>query len=218
MHVGDDPERVVGNRDRLARFAGIGAQPGWLEQVHGTVVADFDAADPKRHRVPPTADASMTSRPGRICVVMTADCLPILLTDVAGTAVAATHGGWRGLAAGVVEATVAGFRERGVEASQLLAWLGPAISPGAYEVDRAVARVLGPEDSAALLPGRPGRWQLDLYGLARGRLKGCGIERIYGGDRCTHAEASRFFSYRRDGVTGRQATLIWLERQRSPDE
>lgn len=210
VHVGDDAEKVAANRAALARFAGITTRPGWLDQVHGTVVADFDAADPDKHRVPPTADASVTSRPGRVCVIMTADCLPVLLTDAAGTAVAAAHGGWRGLAAGVLEATVAAFSDRGIAARDLLAWFGPAIGPAAYEVDQAVAVALSPEDSGALIPGRAGHWQLDLYELARLRLGRAGVERVYGGDLCTHADSARFFSYRRDGVTGRQATLIWL--------
>jgi len=211
IHVGDGAQTVAANRVALAAAAGIGTRPGWLDQVHGTLVADFDAADPDQHRVPPTADASITSRPGRVCVVMTADCLPILLTDAAGTTVAAAHGGWRGLAAGVLEATIAAFRDRGVDARELLAWFGPAIGPAAYEVDQAVAGALSPEDSGALSPGRAGHWQLDLYELARLRLGRAGVERVYGGDLCTYSNPARFFSYRRDGVTGRQATLIWIE-------
>ena len=136
IHVGDDADRVAGNRAALAGALGIDARPGWLDQVHGTGVADFDAADPDQHRVPPTADASITNRPGRVCAIMTADCLPILLTDAAGTAVAAAHGGWRGLAAGVLEATISAFRDRGIDPRDLLAWFGPAIGPAAYEVDQ----------------------------------------------------------------------------------
>ncbi|MFW2404011.1 MAG: peptidoglycan editing factor PgeF [Gammaproteobacteria bacterium] len=210
IHVGDDAENVAANRAALVRAAGIDTQPGWLDQVHGTVVADFDAADPDKHRVAPTADASITRRPGRVCVVMTADCLPILLTDAAGTAVAAAHGGWRGLAAGVLEATIAAFRDRGVDAGDLLAWFGPAIGAAAYEVDQVVAGSLSPDDAGALIPGRAGHWQLDLYELARLRLARAGVERVYGGDLCTHSDSARFYSYRRDGATGRQATLIWM--------
>lgn len=211
MHVGDDADDVLANRGALVRAGGITTQPGWLDQVHGTVVADFDAADPDRQRVPPTADAAVTQRPGRVCVIMTADCLPILLTDRAGSVVAAAHGGWRGLAAGIVEASVAAFRARGVAPADILAWLGPAIGPDAYEVGADVANVLGADDAAALTDGRPGHWQLDLYGLARTRLGGCGVEHVYGGDRCTFAESGRFFSYRRDGRCGRQASMIWIE-------
>lgn len=209
IHVGDDPDRVAENRRRIGAALDLGTSPGWLDQVHGNVVADFDAADPGRQRVPPTADAAVTSRPGRVCVVMTADCLPILLADRHGRAVGAVHGGWRGLARGVIESAVAALRERGAPAAALLAWLGPAIGPSAYEVGPDVAAALGA--TAALRPGRPGRWQLDLYRLARERLAACGVEAVYGGDRCTHAESGRFFSHRRDGVTGRQATLVWLE-------
>lgn len=211
LHVGDDTDRVVANRAALSTALDLSVKPGWLDQVHGTVVADFDAADPDRHRVPPTADAAISSRPERVCAIMTADCLPILLTDAAGTAVAAAHGGWRGLCAGVVESTVAAFRARGISPGGLLAWLGPAIGADAYEVGADVADALGPADADALRPGRAGHWQLDLYELARLRLNACGVDRIFGGDRCTLSETGRFFSYRRDGVTGRQATLIWLQ-------
>jgi len=186
----------------------VTTKPGWLDQVHGTVVADFDAADPGRHRVPPTADAAVTTRAGRICVIMTADCLPVLLADRDGTVVGAAHGGWRGLARGIIEATIAAMRLRGADPADLLAWLGPAIGPRAYEVGRDVADALG--GGPALTPGRPGHWHLDLYALARARLRTCGISRIYGGEWCTFSEPARFFSYRRDGVTGRQATLIWI--------
>jgi YfiH family protein len=209
-HVGDEPGLVAENRARLARAAGIDARPGWLDQVHGTSVADFDAADPAGHRVAPVADAAVTSRPGRICAIMTADCLPVLLTNRAGTVVAAAHGGWRGLAAGVLEATVAACAERAATPATLLAWLGPAIGPAAYEVGPDVVAELGPGDRAALAPGRPGHWLLDLYALARARLLTLGVEHISGGDACTHGDSERFFSYRRDGVTGRQATMIWL--------
>lgn len=210
MHVGDDPARVMRNRASVIKCAGVTTQPGWLDQVHGTTVADFDAANPDRHRVPPTADASVTTQAGRVCVIMTADCLPILFADLAGSVVAAAHGGWRGLAAGVVEATVAAICERGVAPGDLIAWLGPAIGPAAYEVGSDVADAVG--SSAALVPGRRGHWQLDLYGLARERLVARGVGHIHGGDWCTHSEPERFFSHRRDGVTGRHATMVWLER------
>lgn len=210
-HVGDDADSVAANRAAVAERIGITTRPGWLDQVHGTVVADFDAADPDRNRVPPTADAAVTRRPDRVCAIMTADCLPILLTDRDGTVVGAAHGGWRGLAAGIVEATVAAFRDRGVAPAHLLAWLGPAIGPAAYEVGGDVAAALREDDAGALATGRPGHWQLDVYGLARKRLAACGVRHIYGGDWCTFSAPDRFFSYRRDGVTGRQASLIWME-------
>jgi len=211
-HVGDDADSVAANRADLCRQLGLTRKPGWLDQVHGAVVADFDSADPDRHRVPPTADASITMQPGRVCVIMTADCLPILLTDREGRAVAAAHGGWRGLAGGIIETTVAAFGARGIEADALIAWLGPAIGPAAYEVGPDVAGQLNTErDAAALTPGREGHWQLDLYRLARTRLAACGVEAVYGGGECTWSDSARFFSYRRDGVTGRQATLIWID-------
>jgi len=210
-HVGDDADSVAANRADLCWQLGLTRKPGWLDQVHGTVVADFDEADPDRHRVPPTADAAITMQPGRVCVIMTADCLPILLTDREGRAVAAAHGGWRGLAGGIVEATVAAFGARGIEADALIAWLGPAIGPAAYEVGPDVAGQLNTErDAAALTPGREGHWQLDLYRLARTRLATCGVEAVYGGGECTLSDSARFFSYRRDGITGRQASLIWI--------
>jgi len=210
-HVGDVAARGAANRAGVAGQIGIATQPGWLDQVHGTTVADFDAADPDRHRVPPTADAAVTRQPGRVCAIMTADCLPILLTDRDGTVVGGAHGGWRGLAAGIVEATVAAFRDRGIVPAHVLAWLGPAIGPAAYEVGGDVAAALREDDATALAAGRPGHWHLDLYGLARARLAACGVRQIYGGEWCTFSDPARFFSYRRDGVTGRQASLIWLE-------
>ena len=221
-HVGDDVDVVAANRAQLCREAGLTTAPGWLDQVHGTLVADFDAADPDRHRVPPTADAAITMRPGRVCVIMTADCLPVLLTDREGRAVAAAHGGWRGLVGGIVEATVAAFEARGLAADSLLAWLGPAIGPAAYEVGPDVAEKLDAGSNstggaAALTPGRAGHWQLDLYQLARTRLAACGVEAVYGGGECTFSDSTRFYSYRRDGVTGRQASLIWIDRGQTPE-
>jgi YfiH family protein len=211
-HVGDDTASVAANRAELCRHAGLINTPGWLDQVHGTLVADFDAADPDRHRVPPTADAAITMQPGRVCVIMTADCLPILLTDREGGAVAAVHGGWRGLAGGIIEASIVAFAARDIAADSLLAWLGPAIGPAAYEVGPDVAEQLNTErDTTALTPGREGHWQLDLYRLARTRLAACGVEAVYGGGECTWSDSARYFSYRRDGVTGRQASLIWID-------
>jgi len=141
---------------------------------------------------------------------MTADCLPVLFTDRAGRHVAAAHGGWRGLVGGILENTVSEFVARGVRPDELMAWLGPTIGPAAYEVDVAVVQALRGDDRAALTPKDPQHWQLDLYELARLRLAACGVDAIFGGDFCTFAEPERFFSYRRDGVCGRQATLIWV--------
>ena len=142
---------------------------------------------------------------------MTADCLPVLFSDRDGTIVAAAHGGWRGLVKGILEQSVSAFVERGMAPERLMAWLGPAIGPAAYEVDAVVVDALGNDDRAAVRPTDPDHWQLDLYELARLRLQAAGVQAIFGGDYCTHSDADRFFSYRRDGSCGRQATLIWLE-------
>ena len=203
MHVEDDPARVAENRRRLE----LPAEPVWLEQVHGTAVV---RADTVRDDEVPRADAAWTDRKGVICAVLTADCLPVLFSDRAGTRVAAAHAGWRGLAAGVLEATVAAL---GVPGDEILAWLGPAIGPESYEVDetvRAAFLAADPAAEAAFTPTRPGHWHLDLYTAARRRLEAHGVT-VHGGEYCTFREADRFYSYRRDGLTGRMATVIWLE-------
>lgn len=207
-HVGDDPLAVLANRERVR--AAVQATPVWLNQVHGTSVLDasgFSAGDQA-----PQADASFSREAGSVCVVMTADCLPVLLCDQAGQVVAAAHAGWRGLLAGVLEETIAAM---GVPGAKLMAYLGPAIGPLAFEVGDEVrsAFVAADESSAAAFkPARPGKWLADIYGLARRRLTGQGVTRIYGGSFCTVSEADRFFSYRRDGQTGRMASMIWLDR------
>lgn len=207
LHVGDDPEAVRENRARLRGH--LPAEPVWLQQVHGTVVAELDrvmAGD-----APPTADAAVARGAGVVCAVMTADCLPVILCDDAGSVVAAAHAGWRGLAEGVLEATV---DHMGVAPGQLRAWLGPAIGPDAFEVgdevrDRFVSG--DPDLRAAFRPtGAPGKWLADLYQLAHSRLRTRGVERVLGGAMCTFSDAGRFYSYRRDRVTGRFATLVWL--------
>jgi YfiH family protein len=222
-HVGDLPEAVAENRRRLVVEAGLPAEPVWLTQVHGIAVLDLDTRE-RLHAVPTagaaatagaavTADAAFTRRPGRVCAILTADCLPVLLTDDLGEVVAAAHAGWRGLAGGVIEATVASL---GVAPERLLAWLGPAIGPENFEVGEEVREALLKEDSGAggafVLNAR-GRFMADLGVLVRRRLEALGVARIYGGGRCTHADPERYFSHRRDGVTGRQASLIWLERE-----
>ena len=202
-HVGDEPAAVAANRRRLADC--LPGEPLWLNQVHGIAVADADSASPGTE-----ADAAVARRIGKVCVVMTADCLPLLLCDRAGTTVAAVHAGWRGLAAGVIEATVAAMACR---PGDLLAWLGPAIGPAAFEVGdevRAAFAARDPGATAAFAPGAPGKWMADIWLLARQRLAALGIDAIFGGGRCTVTEAERFFSYRRDGVTGRMGTFIWL--------
>lgn len=203
-HVGDDPARVRENRRCLRLAGGLPAEPAWLNQVHGARTVAVDEAPAGE------ADAAVARTPGAVCAVMTADCLPVLLCDDAATRVAAAHGGWRGLAAGVLETCVA----RLGDPAQLMAWLGPAISVDAFEVGAEVRAAFvddDPESAAAFQPGhRRGKYRADLYQLARRRLNAAGVTRIHGGDFCTHGEPERFFSYRRDGACGRMATLIWL--------
>jgi YfiH family protein len=201
-HVGDDPAAVSANRAALR--ARLPDEPRWLKQVHGHVVVD--AGNPEGIE----ADAAYARRPGAVCVVMTADCLPVLFCDRAGTVVAAAHAGWRGLADGVLEATITAMA---APASDLLAWLGPAIGPSAFEVGdevRAAFLAADPHAIEAFKPHAPGKWLADIYKLARQRLRCAGVASIYGGDGCTVSDQERFFSYRRDGLTGRMATLIWL--------
>ncbi len=203
-HVGDEPRAVAANRARLA--AHLGGEPLWLRQVHGTRVVD--AADQIGKAVP-EADAAFTRQTDVVCAVMTADCLPVLFCDEAGSVVAAAHAGWRGLLGGVLEATV---RAMGVPAESLLAWLGPAIGPQAFEVGDEVRQAFVAASAAAaseFTPGQPGKWLADIYGLARQRLAGQGVRHVFGGQWCTVKDAERFFSYRRDGQTGRMATMIW---------
>ena len=174
------------------------AQPAWLKQVHGTRVIHLDR-DAARE-----ADASTTKKTAAVCVVQAADCMPVLFADEDGTTVAAAHAGWRGLAGGVLEATVAAT---GVPPHKLVAWLGPAIGPRVYEVGADVRAALrGYED--ALAPNRPGHWLLDLYAVARRKL--AGLKSVSGGGFCTYSEPARFFSYRRDGTSGRMGAFIWL--------
>ncbi|MDJ0740699.1 MAG: peptidoglycan editing factor PgeF [Gammaproteobacteria bacterium] len=204
MHVGDDPGAVAANRALLAAELDLGAEPLWLRQVHGTRVRAVGDNDD-------CADAAFSDRAAQICVVMTADCLPVLLCSRRGDAIAAAHAGWRGLLAGVLEQTVACF---GGAADDVLAWLGPAIGPQAFEVGDDVHNAFVDEDPAAaahFAANRPGHWLADIYGLARMRLSRAGVTAVYGGGRCTYSDPERFFSYRRDGVTGRMASLIWLQ-------
>jgi polyphenol oxidase len=207
-HVGDAAAAVAENRQSLAAAAGLPSEPVWLAQVHGVKVADLDALGP----VEP-ADAAFTRQRGRVCAILTADCLPVLLAADSGNLVAAAHAGWRGLAGGVIEATV---RALGMAPGRLMAWLGPAIGPRHFEVGPEVREALLQADSAAqdaFLPNSRGRFMADLAALARRRLASLGVDRIYGGGHCTFADGERYFSHRRDGVTGRQATLIWLQPQ-----
>lgn len=203
-HVGDAPERVATNRGQLRQL--LPAEPSWLQQVHGNVVVDAEKCPSFM-----AADASFARRPGVVCAVMTADCLPVLFCDRAGTVVAAAHAGWRGLQAGVLEQTVASMA---VPPSEIMAWLGPAIGLACFEVgDEVRAAFLGVSEQSeiAFVARKSGKWLADIYELARQRLNRCGVMAVSGGGFCTVSEKSRYFSYRRDGITGRMASLIWLE-------
>jgi YfiH family protein len=205
-HVGDDPAAVAENRRLLRSRAGLPAEPSWLAQVHGVAVADLDGAGSQG-----PADAAITRRVGKVCAILTADCLPIVFTTDTGDGVAAAHAGWRGLAAGVIGATV---RAMAVPPERLIAWLGPAIGPAHFEVGAEVREAFLRADSGAgdaFKATLTGKFMADLAMLARRQLKALGVTRIYGGGDCTYAHTDRYFSHRRDGVTGRQATLIWRE-------
>lgn len=209
-HVGDDPAHVRQNRERLlgALQAIAPAQsPQWLNQVHGIQVVE--ATEDSSAGVP-EADAVFTTRPRQPCVVMTADCLPVFFCDHAGTRVAVAHAGWRGLCDGVLEATLARFPDP----AQVLAWMGPAIGPAAFEVGEEVRQAFLQQNSGTTAHFRPspnaGRWLADIYGLARLRLLAAGVAAISGGGLCTVSDSRRFYSYRRDGQTGRMASVIWL--------
>ncbi len=205
-HVGDAPDAVAANRALLR--AKLPGDPFWLKQVHGTVAVDVDKW-PEINQ----GDAAYARQPGKICAVMTADCLPVLFCDRQGAVVAAAHAGWRGLLAGVLESAVGAMQ---VVPGNILAWLGPAIGPACFEVGREVRDAFVAGDPAAKVAfkscANEGKWLCDIYLLARQRLQRIGITAISGGEACTVREGDRFFSYRRDGVTGRMASLIWLER------
>jgi YfiH family protein len=230
-HVGDSSEAVAENRRRLKAAAGLPGEPAWLAQVHGTTVVNLDAADNldvaggSNAGAPDVAgnlvasvpgplgpaDASFSRQPGRVCAILTADCLPIVLAADSGDLVAAAHAGWRGLAGGVIEATVKALE---VPPEKLMAWLGPAIGPRHFEVGAEVREALlagDPGADSAFAATARGRFMVDLSALARRRLAALGVGRVYGGGQCTYADENRYFSHRRDRVTGRQATLIWLD-------
>lgn len=210
-HVDDNPADVQRNRAQLATHLYLPNTPVWLEQVHGTGVVtlplSFDTT------VKPVADAVLSRTPRQVCAIMTADCLPVLFCDTAGTVVAAAHAGWRGLANGVLEATLQAMN---VDPANVLAWLGPAIGPSAFEVGgevRAAFIAHSPLAAAAFVAHsdkESDKWLADIYQLARLRLAAVGVTQCYGGDFCTFTDSERFFSYRREPKTGRQASLIWL--------
>jgi polyphenol oxidase len=215
-HVGDDREAVKENRRRIRAALRLPAEPAWMEQVHGVQVLDLGVGQtPGAAPAPgiPVADAAITRSAEHVCVVQVADCLPVLFAVRDGSAVAAAHGGWRGLAAGVLEATVARLS---VAPARLLAWIGPGIGVAHFEVGEDVRNAFLAHDSAAAGAFRGnanGRWQCDLVALAKARLVALGITALFGGEWCTYADAAHFFSYRRDGRCGRMAALIWREEQ-----
>ncbi|MGF1643944.1 MAG: peptidoglycan editing factor PgeF [Thiotrichales bacterium] len=207
-HVGDDPARVARNRDLLRLMLELPEEPVWLTQVHGTQVADVS--------LPPTgqveADAAITDRSGVVCAVLTADCLPVFFSTLDGDKVALAHAGWRGLASGVLEATLAAFA---APPEEVMVWLGPAIGPNAFEVGQEVLEAFlqgGPDVIACFEPAHSGKWFADIYALARLRLMSVGCRQVFGGGLCTYTDSKRFYSYRRDGgATGRMASLIWMD-------
>jgi len=205
MHVGDEEFRVINNRHLLSTSKKLPQPPRWLKQIHSTQVIntqDWYAGI--------EADACISQTTEAVCAVMTADCLPILLCDVQGNHVAAIHAGWRGLAAGIIENTIA---KMACHSNKLIAWLGPAIGPSAFEVGTEVRKAfvdINATDAVAF-SAHDSQWLADLYLLAQHRLKAAGISAIYGGNFCTFTDQQRFFSYRRDGVTGRMATMIWID-------
>jgi polyphenol oxidase len=206
-HVGDEPLAAAENRRRLCAALQLQTEPQWLDQVHGTQVAALPHASER-----PQADACWTTQAGVVCAVLTADCLPVLLCADDGSVVAAAHAGWRGLVAGVLEATLAALP---LPPSRCLAWLGAAIGPAAFEVGPEVRAALIAADAGcaqAFAPGRGDRWQADLYRLARRRLLAAGVAAVHGGGLCTASDAAAWFSHRRDGRSGRMASLIWIDR------
>jgi YfiH family protein len=205
LRTGDDAAMVAKNRARLRGV--LPQEPKWLRQVHGNVVISADAVSASA----PEADASVARSAGTVCAVLIADCVPVLLCDRAGSIVAAAHAGWRGLACGVIERTVAAI---GAEPGEILAYLGPGIGPAAFEVGAEVRQAFltrAAQDDAAFTPHAPGKWLANLFTLTRNRLERAGLRAIFGGKMCTYSDPVRFFSYRRDRTTGRMAALIWRD-------
>lgn len=206
-HVGDDPIAVAKNRQLLSPY--LPSEPVWVNQVHGVEVIDAAASTCLQN-----ADASFTTKPNVVCVTMTADCLPVLLCDKKGTVVAAVHAGWRGLCDGVIEAAI---QKMQVPPTDILVWLGPAIGPNAFEVGDDVREQFMAKDAQAIMAFKPlaDKWLCNMYAIAKQRLLAVGVTKIYGAEVnaefCTYTDTARFFSFRRDNVTGRMASLIWLE-------
>ena len=216
LNCGDDPAAVLKNRSILRAF--LPAEPNWLRQVHGVEVFHHPGKGgnsapgedgTERSINAPVADAQVACQAGQVCVVLTADCLPVLFCNRAGTIVAAAHAGWRGMLAGVIESTL---RAMGDSPDQVMAWLGPAIGPRAYEVGDEVRTAFLERDEAGTgcFTRNGERWLFDLYAMAKRRLALAGVQDVSGGDYCSYGDPARFFSYRRDGLTGRMASLVWL--------
>jgi YfiH family protein len=204
-HVGDEPAAVLRNRLLLEQDAALPATPAWLNQVHGTAVLDLS----KWQGELATADAAVSRQVGQVCLVMTADCLPVLFCNRQGTQVAAAHAGWRGLCEGVLEQTLAHF----ANPADVMVWFGPAIGPGQFEVGAEVRTAFMQKNAGANLafvPQGDAKYLANIYLLARQRLMAAGVSQFYGGEHCTFSEPELFFSYRRDGQTGRMASCIWL--------
>lgn len=207
-HVGDRAEDVAANREALRCGLGLAHEPWWLNQVHGTRVIDVDVAGTRRGQ---RADGAITRRAGRVLCVLTADCLPIFFAERQGRAIAVVHAGWRGLAAGIIECAV---EQLAVDPSQLCAWIGPGIGAAHYQVGDQVKNAFAEDGHAhkAFVQVDSHHWQADLAMLATLRLGGCGLREVYASGACTFEEPQKFYSYRRDGVTGRMASLIWIDR------
>lgn len=206
MHVGDKPEHVQSNRAHLQKTLNLPHAPCWLTQTHS-----IQAINLNHYYADANADASFTTTPGHVCVVMTADCLPILLADKNASVVAAIHAGWRGLAHGVITRTLQAIQRPGQE---LYAWLGPAISAAVFEVGADVRDIFAQNNfdvQAHFKPSSNQQWLADLYGLAKDNLLQCGVRHIYGGEHCTYHESDLFFSFRRDNQTGRMASFIYIQ-------
>lgn len=212
MHVGDAPAAVAENRRRVREVAGLPAEPLWLQQVHGSEVVEVVTKPvAEQGATSPRADAAVTRERNCVCVVQVADCMPVLFAAQDGSVVGAAHAGWRGLAGGVLEASV---RKLGVSPEGLMAWMGPAIGQANFEVGDDVRDTFVATDAGsrvAFTSNERGRWQCDLYELAKRRLAAMGIGSVHGGGWCTYADRSRFFSYRRDGQCGRMAAIVWME-------
>lgn len=211
-HVGDLPDAVARNRAIVRAGLQLPGEPLWLAQVHGNLVVDADTfSAAERLDAAPSGDAAVTHHAGQALAVLVADCLPVLMARADGSGVAVAHAGWRGLATGVLEAAATSL---GAPSADLIAWMGPAIGPHHFEVGDEVRGQLCETDAraaAAFVRNARNRWQCDLFRLARQRLERLNVRSIHGGDHCTFTEAASFFSYRREGVTGRIAALIWIE-------